>query len=395
MRGIERDVIIIGAGPAGTICASYLAKAGVDVLVLDKEVFPRDKTCGDVITENVANHVSKLEAADKLDKMSVFMNQFLLVSDSGSEALVPFECYGTKRRDFDMLMLETAISWGAEVRQGCRVIGLVRERGSICGVRVRSGGAESEIRCKLVIGADGALSLIAREAGLMKEDPSSMSIGLSAYFEGVRFDRNIAIGQYSAYGAVFFDELVKPGYFWVVPSGDGGVLRGFCNVGMIVDYTDGCQPDHMDLEERFQKWVSRSTRAASLLGSATQVTPWHKGKLTTLGQEMANTADGLILIGDAASVMEPLRCDGLSAAADSARAAADTAWEAIKDNNFTGEFLKETYRKNPIHMDPAVLAERLKYRRLIRETMFDSASVDYAIESIRRDKSVGEMLLRY
>lgn len=394
MKGIERDVIVIGAGPAGSICASYLAKAGVDVLLLDREVFPRDKACGDMITERVANHVTKLEAADKLDRMSVFVNQLLMVSGSGSEALVPFECYGTKRRDFDMLMLETAISWGAEFRPGCRVVGLIRERGSICGVRVRSGGVESELRCRVVIGADGAFSLTAKEAGLMKEAPSSMSIGMSAYFEGVRFDRNIALGQYSAYAAVFFDPLVSPGCCWVLPSGDGGVLRGHCNVGMVVDYADGSRPGHDDLEERFRQWLESSTRAATLLGGAEQISPWRKGKLTYLTQRMDNTADGLILIGDAASLMQPLRMDGLSAAADSARAAADTAWEALKQKDFSEEFLRRTYYGNSIHMLPTVMRDRLKHRRLLRETLFDPASVDRAVEAIRRDKAVGERLLR-
>ena len=394
MKPIERDVIIVGAGPAGSICASYLAKAGVDVLLLDKEVFPRDKACGDMITETVANHVSKLEAADKLDKMSSFVNQLLLVSPGGNEALVPFECYGTKRRDFDMLMLETAISWGAEFRPGCRVVGLIRERGSICGVRVRCGGVDSELRCRVVVGADGALSPVAREAGLMKEAPSSMSIGLSAYFEGVRFDRNIALGQYSAYGIVGFDETVAPGYFWVLPSGDGGVLRGHCNVGVVVDYADGSRPGHDDLPERVRNWIATSTRAASLLGHATQITPWRKGKLTYLTQDMEKTADGLILIGDAASLMLPMRGDGLAAAADSARAAADTVWEALKNQDFSAAFLRETYDKNPIHEEPERLRDRLKTRRLIRETLFDANSIDQAVETIRKDKSVGEMLLR-
>ena len=394
MKPIERDVIVIGAGPAGSICASYLAKAGVDVLLLDKEVFPRDKVCGDMITETVANHVARLEAADKLDKMSSFVNQLLLVSNKGNEALVPFECYGTKRRDFDMLMLETAISWGAEFRPGCRVVGLLRERGSICGVRVRCGGVESELRCRVVIGADGALSLTAKEAGLMKEAPAAMSIGLSAYFEGVHFDRNSALGQYSAYGIVFFDELAAPGYCWVLPSGDGGVLRGHCNVGMVVDYADGSREGHDDLESRIQDWIAHSTRAATLLGNATQITPWRKGKLTYLTQDMQKTADGLILIGDAASVMLPLRGDGLAAAADSARAAADTAWEALKVQDFSGEFLRRTYESNPIHTESAVLRDRLKHRRLIRETLFDPRSVDRAIETIRKDKSVGVMLLK-
>ncbi len=394
MNAIERDVIIVGAGPAGAICAAYLAKAGVDVLLLDKEIFPRDKACGDMITENVANHVAKLEAADKLDKMSVFVNQLLMVSSNGTEALVPFECYGTKRRDFDQLMLETAVSWGAEFRAGCCVTGLLRERGSICGVRVRCAGVESELRCRIVIGADGAFSLTAKDAGLMKEAPAAMSIGMSAYFEGVRFDRNIAIGQYSAYGAVFFDKLAAPGYIWVLPSGDGGVLHGHCNVGLIVDYADAVRPGHDDLEERFRQWVDSSTRANSLLSGAERISPWRRGKLTYMTQNMDNAADGLILIGDAASVMQPLRGDGLSAAADSARAAADTAWEALKEGDFSGDFLRRTYRANPIHMPADQLRDRLKHRRLIRETLFDPASVDRAIETIRKDTSVGERLLK-
>lgn len=394
MNTIERDVIVIGAGPAGSICASYLAKAGVDVLLLDKEVFPRDKTCGDMITETVANHVARLEAADKLDKMSVFVNQLLIVGSNGNEVLVPFECYGTKRRDFDMLMLETAISWGAEFRPACRAVGLIREKGSICGVRVRSGGVESELRAKVVVGADGALSLIAKEAGLMKEEPASMSIGMSAYFEGVRFDRNIALGQYSAYGAVFFDKRVTPGYCWVLPSGDGGVLRGHCNVGLVVDYADGSRPGHEDLEERMRSWIEGSTRASTLLGAASQITPWRKGKLTYLTQNMDKTADGLILIGDAASVMQPLRGDGLAAAADSARAAADAVWEALKEKDFSGPFLRRKYNSNPIHIQPTAMRDRLKHRRLIRETLFDQGSIDRAINAIRNDKSVGERLLR-
>ena len=241
---------------------AYLAKAGVDVLLLDKEIFPRDKACGDMITEKFVRHANQLEITDRLDKMSVFVNQLLMVSDGGREALVPYECYGTKRRELDQLLVETAVNWGAEFRPGCRVTGLIHELGKVCGVKVLTGGAETEIRAKVVIGADGALSIVAKEAGLMREAAGAMSIGMSAYFEGVRLDRNIAIGQYSAYGAVFFDRTFAPGYLWILPSGDGGVLRGYCNVGMVVDYADGSRKSHRNLEQRFEDWLSRSTRAA-------------------------------------------------------------------------------------------------------------------------------------
>lgn len=71
MNMIKRDVIVVGAGPAGAICAAYLAKAGVDVLLLDRDCFPREKAGGSMVQKRFTDHLTKLEAADKLDKMSV------------------------------------------------------------------------------------------------------------------------------------------------------------------------------------------------------------------------------------------------------------------------------------------------------------------------------------
>ncbi len=393
MNRIERDVIVVGGGPAGAVCAAYLAKAGVDVLLLEKDIFPRDKACGDMLTEGFANHVTSLEAMDKLDRMSVFINQMLLVSGGGKEALVKYECYGTRRRELELLLVETAANWGAEFRPGCRVTGLIRELGKVCGVKVLSGGIESDLRSKIVIGADGAMSFTAKEMGLMKENPGAMSIGMSAYFEGVRLDRNIAIGQYSAYGALFFDEKIAPGYIWVMPSGDGGVLRGACNVGMVVDYVDGSRKDHMDLEARFEDWLARSTRGASMLSGARRITPWHKGKQTYVTQNMKKTADGFILIGDAASVMLPLRGDGLSVAADSARAAADAAWEAIKRDDYSDALLDGVYRNHKLQRSPGELTDELKSIHLLRESMRDPGGVDQSIEKIRRNSALAEGIL--
>ena len=392
MNRIERDVIIVGAGPAGSVCAAYLAKAGVDVLLLDRDVFPRDKAGGDMVSESFSKHITQLEAADRLDRMSVFINRMLLVSGGGSEALIDYECYGTKRRELEVLLVDTACSWGAEFRPACRVIGLVRELGKVCGVRVLNGGVESELRAKIVIGADGAMSFTAKEAGLMREAPGAMSIGMTTYFEGVRLDRNVAIGQYSAYGTVFLDHQIAPGYLWILPAGDGGVLHGVCNVGMVVDYTDGSRKVRRDLEARFADWLSRSTRGSAMLTGARQIAPWYKGKQTFVTQNMKKTADGLILIGDAASVMLPLRGDGLGAAANSARAAADTAWEAIKRDDYSDAFLSEFYRNHKLQMEEGELVDTLKTVNLIRESLRDPAGVNRTVEKIRLDKTLAERI---
>ena len=92
MAVTERDVIIVGAGPAGSICASYLAKAGVDVLLLEKDILPRDKTCGDMQCEGVVSHLGRLGVIDALDAMSTCIRHIKLIS-GGNETLLPFECY--------------------------------------------------------------------------------------------------------------------------------------------------------------------------------------------------------------------------------------------------------------------------------------------------------------
>ena len=392
MKMIERDVIIVGAGPAGSICAAYLAKAGVDVLLLERDIFPRNRACGSMVSEHFVRHLSQLEATDKLDRMSVFVNQLLMVSSGGNEALIDFECYGTNRRDLEKLLADTAVSWGAELRQGSRVVGLIRELGKVCGVRVSSGGIESEIRSRLVIGADGALSLIAKETALMMESPDAMSVGMSGFFEGVRLDRNIAIGQYSTYGAVFFDREIAPGYLWIVPSGDGGVLRGHCNVGLVMDHAPGSGTRRQDMEALFEDWLRRSTRGSSMMSGAKQVGPWLKGKQTYLTQNMKNTASGLILIGDAASVMMPLYNDGLSAAADSARIAADVAWEAMKEDDYSDAFLSGAYRSHQLYTDPSEKEDVLKRITITRETMKDPVAVDRAILRLKADKEIAKGL---
>ncbi len=394
MNRIERDVVIVGGGPAGAICASYLAKAGVDVLLLERDSFPRDRARGSMVSEKFSRHLAQLEASDALDRMSVFMNHMLVVSGGGREALIDFECYGTNRRDLEKLLADTAVSWGAELRQGCRVIGLLRELGKICGVRIYSGGVESEIRSKIVIGADGAMSLTAKLSGLMREYPQAMNIGMSTFFEGVRLDRNIAIGQYSTYGTVFFDRDIAPGYVWIMPSGDGGVLRGHCNVGMTIDYTMGSRRDAVDMEERFEEWLKRSTRGSSMLSGAKRIAPWSKGKQTFVNQNMKNTANGLILIGDAASSMLPLWSDGLSAAADSARAAADTAWEAIKNNDYSDAFLNKTYRAHQLMMSQSEKDDILRKIAIIRETLKDPVGTDRAVERIRGNKNLAKGLFQ-
>lgn len=393
MAVIERDVIVVGAGPAGAICAAYLAKAGLDVLLLDKELFPRDKACGDMLREGIVSHINQLEAIEALDKISTCIRNIKISSGSGRSVSVPFECYTTARYQLDQLLLDTAVSWGAEVRQGCRVLDVICEGGAVKGVKAKFRGHESEIRSRLVIGADGASSMVAKSLDIMTEKPSGVWIGQRAYFKGVKLDRSLARGQYDAYGLFCFDAKLAPGYFWILPVGQKGVAEGLCNVGMVVHNRDAYKGS--ELQRRFAAWREENTEIKALLDGAEQIGPWAECKLTDITQGGKKAGSGYLLIGDAASLMLPLVNDGLSAAGDTAKAAADAAVAAFRRNDFTGRFLenayeallqaqrKDAYPERDGTEDP--FRDALKTDALLMESMRDPYVMDMIVERLGRD----------
>ena len=421
MAVIERDVIVVGAGPAGSVCAAYLAKAGLDVLLLDKDIFPRDKACGDMLREGIVAHVNHLEAIDALDQISTCIRNIRISSNNGSSVTVPFECYTTSRYQLDKLLVDSAVSWGAEFRQGCRVLDVICERGIVRGVRTRFRGDESEIRSKLVIGADGASSMVAKSLDVMEEKPSGIWLSQRAYFKGVKLDRTLALGQYKAYGVFSFDARLAPGYFWVLPVGKDGVKKGICNAGVVVCGRDSVRD--AELPHRFAEWVSSREEMKIMFQGAKQISPWSGGKLTDITQGMKKAGDGFLLIGDAASQMMPLFNDGLSAAADSAKAAADAAFAAFRKHDFSEGLLDNAYeaalhtqRKaklaahsaggdaqkpplamaNPLVQGPLAtgsLADKLKVNALFMESMHDPRVMDAVVERLERDVSYRKQVI--
>ena len=377
----ERDVIVIGAGPAGSICAAYMAKAGIDVLLLDKEIFPRDKVCGDILQEGIVAHVDALGAFDELDRTGTCIRSLRLVSSNGDIAHLPFECYCTPRYRFDELMVKTAVKHGAEFRQGCRVVDMIVEKGTVCGVRVKWRGEETELRCRVVIGADGAYSQTAGLLGVMKERPCGMLFGQRAYFRGVKLDRSFSRGQYNTYGVFSFDAGLKPGYFWAVPCGAKGAADGFCNVGMIVRDRELIKPD--DFQLRFNKWKTGTGEIARMFADAQQVSPWKAGKLCDTDQQIRNIGTGFIIIGDAGAQMLPLYNDGLSAAANSAKAAAAAAIEAIDSDDVSGGLLTSAFDNAAGGF--RITADEAKERRLMQESMYDQTTMNNVIARISGD----------
>ncbi|MBQ0078472.1 MAG: NAD(P)/FAD-dependent oxidoreductase [Eubacterium sp.] len=368
---IKRDVIIVGAGISGSICAAYLANSGVDVLLIDKEIFPRDKACGDLLTEGVVTHISRLNAFEELDKIGTCLRRAHLMGENGSECIIPFEGYVAPRFELDSMLVQVAIRRGTEFRDGCRVRSLIVENSengpAVRGVNVRERGVDYQIYARQVILADGAESLLTPELMAQPQEVeqrftrSGYYAGERAYFTGVNLDEYLAKGRYNAYGIFGFHRKLVNGYYWIVPSGETGVSEGYCNIGIVYDPESSGQ---VTAEEIFADLIESNRRVAALMLGAQQATPWKQGTLRDVNTAGLRYDQGFLVIGDGAGAMMPLFKDGMTAAADTAEAAAIAINSAMRTNDFSQ--IEKVY-EDLITPDE----KRLKMEKITVESMYD------------------------
>ena len=232
----SHDLIVVGAGPGGSTTATVAARAGLRVLMLDKDTFPRDKICGDAISGKSVDVLRELGLLDLVVRDESLGSWGVTFSGpSGDVAAIPFSKFMdapvapgfvSRREVFDDILFRVAGEAGAEIWQNTDVSGIVRrEDGTVEGVTVSRDGREPQvIKAPLVVGADGAYSVVARDLGMQQLSEKHYCAGLRAYYEGVTgFHPKNFIEIH------FVDESI-PGYFWIFPMPNG---RANVGIGML------------------------------------------------------------------------------------------------------------------------------------------------------------------
>lgn len=393
MKRIEREVVVVGAGPGGSVAAAYLARAGRDVLLIDRDIFPRDKPCADAQSGNTIYHVKELGAYEELKALAMEGHHLKMVSASYEETVAGDENFAvyvtiTPRWQFDDLMRRTAIRHGAEMWQGCWCTDVIWEDGYVRGVKCKYQGEEIEIRSKIVIGADGSHSFVAKAVNLYPEEHDSVCIGLRTYFTGVELDPKIREDGYIEF---HFDGSVAPAYFWVFPSGQKGLEEGFCNVGTgIIDREEyGSEKFNKEtLIELTERWIRESPYGAQFK-NARQCAPWKGWRVPDTQQRTKNCGNGFMLVGDAGSTVIPLVDEGISGAMDSAELAANAAIAALEVGNFSEEFL---YSQYPSRFT-AKYSDRLKKIKLAQESLCDPDVCSKLVHRMNLDEEVKQRAL--
>ncbi len=334
MKTFEREVVVVGAGPGGTTCAAFLKRFGLEPLMLDMETFPRDKPCGDGqagVTTKILDELGWLEGLREIGHE----NHGIVVTSPDYTRLVveaPFKGsrYDTPRRIYDHFCVKQAVKEGVEFKENAWVYDVIREDGKVCGVKAKIDGEYVQIRSKIVIGADGAHSNVAKKIGMFPDlDPEIAVVG-RCYYADVDIE---------PYNEIHFDKDVLPGYVWIFPLKDR-----LCNVGLGFSrhlYEAG---EGKTLEDYLDRWLENSPFAERLRGKK-RVGEFRGWRIPFGSQAMDNVVPGCILIGDAASMVMPLTGEGIGPAMVTAKLAAEVTKEAFEKDDFSLSVLSRYTRQ--------------------------------------------------
>ncbi|MFZ5811260.1 MAG: NAD(P)/FAD-dependent oxidoreductase [Thermodesulfobacteriota bacterium] len=318
----DYDVIVVGAGPAGASAALHAARLGLRVLVLDKKKFPREKTCGDALSSTSLTCLEELGLlSGLLDETYVRVNRIAYVAPDGESVTVPLLKIDPalpvtgmicRRIILDDHLLRAAREV-AEVMDWCRVTGLLTENGQAVGVRAELGGRRRyTFTAKAVVGADGARSIVARNMGV-RAYPEYRALAVTAYYR-------LVTGTMGSLEAHFPREIL-PGFLWIHPT-----ERGLTNVGLSFPRWRFSRtgPKPRELLERCLRspFLRERFAFAERFGDI-------RVSLLPLGNTLRQVhGQGFLLVGDAAGLIHPCSCEGVSTALVSGKVAAETLAEA-------------------------------------------------------------------
>jgi geranylgeranyl reductase family protein len=350
-RSRDADIIVVGGGPAGSVVAWDLARQGVDVLLLERTQFPRDKVCGDYVEPRglrILELVGCLERLEQSGLLAITDSATFVDGECRYRGPIPFygrsaelspHGYIIPRVELDDALLGAAARAGARVHQKAAVIGVHSGPDGV-EVTARRAGTDVRYRAPLIVGADGANSVVGTTMGMLADDERHIAVAQRAYMRGAEGN----IGE-----AVFwFDEQLFPGYGWMFPMADGRV-----NVGVgILSETRRRLGVH--IPSLFRMFIERVRKFHPRSACLELCAPAIGGIVKTYGGARRNYFPGGVLIGDAGSFVDPMTGEGITPAFESALLAAPVLMRALEVGHFHGQQLSEFEASFRRYFDPAM-----------------------------------------
>ena len=325
----DADVIVVGAGPGGSATAHALAQQGLDVLLLEKSSFPREKICGDGLTPRAVKSLVEM-GIDTTEANGFIRNRGLRIIGGTVQIELPwpelatYPDYGLvrPRLDFDELLARSAEKAGARLQEQSNVTGpVLDEAGRVVGVTAKVGPdkVETTYRAPVVVAADGSSARLGLQLGLAKRDDRPMGVAVRRYFTSPRHDDDM-LESWLELRAPNGDLL--PGYGWVFGVGDGT-----SNVGLGILNTTRAWQD-TDYKKLMSRWTG-SMPGEWQFDEAHATGPVRGGALPMGFNRQPHYTRGLLLVGDSAGAVNPFNGEGIAYAMESGRLAAEVVAQAL------------------------------------------------------------------
>lgn len=392
-RALHFDVIVVGAGPAGSSVAQHLARRRRSVLVLEKSAFPRDKACGDGLARRSVELLRGLGLGDAV-ATHPRIRGVRVVTRSGARdsryrslgAGRPDHGTVITRQELDEQLCRRAVEAGAILWERATAERAIVEAGRVQGVSVRRGNREEIVRSAFVVAADGGNSVLARKIGWVARDRWATGFALRGYFDGIDdvgdlFEFRVPLTEPGGQRTV-------PGYAWVFP-----VARGRANIG--VGYFPSQARDfELNIRRIYDAFVQDLAESDPRFRNMHPVGEARGAPLNCSADFSQCAAPGIVRVGDAAGLVDPFTGEGIDTALESGELAARVLDDALSradpdaaDLSEYGRLLAEKYRDR-FHVGKQFIRKHgfmwklLTHTQEVRRPLYESlrsAIVDYGV----------------
>ncbi len=377
MTSERREVLVVGGGPAGAAAALRFARAGHDVLLLDAARFPRDKVCGESLSPGAWPALDALEATDVVRGLHGQPLHGMQVTSPGGVSFhgryrgAERGGLAVRRRALDHALLRAARDAGAEVREGTRVVDLLRDAGGrVTGVAVAGDEQRpTNVTARLVIAADGRRGVVARRLGLLREHPRLRKFALRGYWDGMQ-----GLGPWGEL------HVTRGAYCGVAPLGPT-----LANVAFVVDRRELRALDE-DVGAFYLRSLRRWPRLRERLEAARQLEPPRViGPLAL--QASAVWAPGVLLTGDAAGFFDPFTGEGITLALRGALWAFEVGTRALRTVDGPADL------RAYAGLREAATRDKFRLNRLLYEALRHPAAADWLAARLARRPRAADRLV--
>jgi menaquinone-9 beta-reductase len=340
------DVLVVGAGPGGSTTAYHLARAGLDVLLLERSAFPREKVCGDGLTPRAVNALVRMgvdvddPGFERHGGLRIFSRKVTLELPWPTLSSYPGHGLMRTRAEFDELLARRAEKAGAVLRERTEAVAPIVEGGWVTGVTVRSGdepGADPrQVRARFVVACDGASSRLAGQVGVRRIGNRPLGVAARRYYR-----TSYRPGPWLDVWMDLWDgDAILPGYGWLFPLADGTVNLGAGLLNTFKGFKD------LSAQRVFDAFVRMLPERYGIDESAA-IGRTLSGPLPMGFNRSPSAVPGMLVVGDAAGIVNPFNGEGIAYAMESGELAAELLERALVAN-----------RPGLAQMYPALLHER-------------------------------------